>query len=235
MSVKAISVIFSACVASGVPVQAASSIQISYLNRDSQLHAKSADVVDHYIDTVLAESQKVASRDRKKIAAFRARLGEYKTLQAGWDGEVGAVPDLVLIDNLSVLFEEIVLSGFAVPDPAISSDGEIGLYWRKNGIFAEVTIDGPGEYSYFAKTKDGRNFFAEELTVASGIHQDLKSLIDRLSPRKQKTQVGVVKKRAALDSFLDDKTFPEREGSGSFFDGGLFLDMEMYSPGLACR
>lgn len=235
MSVKAISVLFSACVASGVPVQAASSIEISYLNRDSQLHAKSADVVGHYIDTVLAESQKVASRDRKKIAAFRARLDEYKTLQAGWDGEVGVVPALVAVDDLSTLFDEVVLAGFSVPDPAISSDGEVGLYWRIDGVFAEITIDDPGEYSYFAKTAQGKRFFAEELTIASGIDQDLKLLIEGLSPKKKVVQSEVIKKRPVLDSFLDQGIFPESDSSEGFSGAGVFYNMDMYSPGLACR
>ncbi|MGH6919860.1 MAG: hypothetical protein ACREJ0_19405, partial [Geminicoccaceae bacterium] len=37
-----------------------------------------------------------------------------------------------------------------LPYPQIGADGEVGLYWRTEEVYAEVSFYGDGNYSYYA-------------------------------------------------------------------------------------
>jgi hypothetical protein len=177
MSAKAFSVLFQACIASGVPVHPASLVQTSYLNRHEKPYAQNIGTINHYIDTVLAGSQKVANRNSKKVSAFRARLDEYADLVSGWDGDEGVAPSGEALRNMRALFDYIVTGGYPIPDPAISSEGEVGLYWRQNSIYINLEVGESGEYSFYGQDAKGGVKFIDELPISAGLSSEVVSFI----------------------------------------------------------
>jgi hypothetical protein len=77
-------------------------------------------------------------------------LQSYMHLPDGWDGydgipaTLGAVRDA--LDFLCLRPDDIPL-----PYPQLGPDGEVGLYWRTEEVFAEISFYGDGEYSYHAR------------------------------------------------------------------------------------
>ena len=87
---------------------------------------------------------------------LHAELLAYLDLPEGWNGYEGeptsfeAVTDA--IDFLTMRPDDIPL-----PYPQIAPDGEVGLYWRVDEVYAEVGFYGDGECSYYARyTPAGR-------------------------------------------------------------------------------
>ncbi len=80
---------------------------------------------------------------------LHAELLAYLDLPEGWNGYEGepASFDAVIdaIDFLKMRPDDIPL-----PYPQIAPDGEVGLYWRVDEVYAEVGFYGDGECSYYA-------------------------------------------------------------------------------------
>lgn len=237
MSASALTLFMSVCAATGMvssrSIDAFSSSVFPDTYKEFIGGTASGEVFD-LIDYEAVKKQIDGLSEREKIAAFRIRLDEYKSLREGWDGDAGIAPLPSLVDDLSALFEEVVSSELSIPDPAISSDGEVGIYWRKDGFFAEITIDGAGEYSYFAKTADGKRYFAEELEVAAGIDQELLSLVEVLSSKRVRRLASARNQAPVRDSYFDEKVFSGRS-VGSSCGGNLFQSMGMRSSAAACQ
>lgn len=153
-------------------------VPLSYL-QNSRVHPSASTSVRSVIDiSAVDRANKDSARD-KKIYAFQSRLEEYRHLNPGWDGELGTCPEIEHVNNLSTLLEIVVRENLPVPDPAISSEGEVGLYWRKDGFFVEITIDDPGIYSYIAYTNEGAKVYGEGLSVDEGIDDGILELISK--------------------------------------------------------
>ena len=80
---------------------------------------------------------------------LHAELLAYLDLPEGWNGYEGepASFDAVIdaIDFLTMRPDDIPL-----PYPQIAPDGEVGLYWRVDEVYAEVGFYGDGGCSYYA-------------------------------------------------------------------------------------
>lgn len=151
---------------------------LSYLH-NSRVHPSSSTSARSVIDfSAVDRSNKLSARE-KKIDAFQSRLDEYRRLNSGWDGELGECPETEHVNDLSSLLQIVIRDNLPVPDPAISSGGEVGLYWSKDGLFVEITIDEPGIYSYIAYTKEGEKFYEEGLSVGEGIDDGILGLISQ--------------------------------------------------------
>ena len=93
----------------------------------------------------LARRREPSADDR-----LHARLLSYLDLTDDWDGYGAASPsiDAVLdaVDFLVIRPRDIPL-----PFPQITSDGEVGLYWRTGEVHVEVGFYGDGDLSYYAR------------------------------------------------------------------------------------
>ncbi len=81
---------------------------------------------------------------------LHAELLTYLDLPEGWNGYEGepASFDAVIdaINFLTMRPDDIPL-----PYPQIAPDGEVGLYWRVDEVYAEVGFYGDGQCSYYAR------------------------------------------------------------------------------------
>lgn len=76
-------------------------------------------------------------------------LLSYIDLPEGWDG-YHAVPASLdaVVDAFTFLSARP--SDILLPFPQLSSDGEVGLYWRTHEVYAEAGFYGDGLFSYYA-------------------------------------------------------------------------------------
>jgi len=95
-----------------------------------------------------------------------AELAEYAALSDGWDGDMAVAPNPRHLANARALLQ-IVPGGVPFPKPMLSSDGEIGLYWRSADAFADIVVHPDDVFSLYVKelNGDGREVFLEGLPI----------------------------------------------------------------------
>lgn len=112
------------------------------------------------------------------LQLIAAELAEYGGLPEGWDGDVAVAPNPRDVANAQALLE-IVPGGVPFPKPMLSSDGEVGLYWRSADAFADIVVHAGDVFSLYVKelTGDGHEVFLERLPIT---HASRSALADSL-------------------------------------------------------
>ncbi len=81
---------------------------------------------------------------------LHAELLTYLDLPEGWNGYEGEPVSFdAVIDAINFL--TMRPDDIPLPYPQIAPDGEVGLYWRVDEVYAEVGFYGDGECSYYAR------------------------------------------------------------------------------------
>lgn len=76
-------------------------------------------------------------------------LRQYERLEAGWDGgENDIAPSRATIDE-AIQFVENLPPFVALPEPMVSNDGEVGLFWHSDDLYLDVGFRGCGECSFY--------------------------------------------------------------------------------------
>lgn len=113
-------------------------------------------------------SPSYASTDNaiNRIDWLRSELLTYKSLQAGWDGEDSAPAHLAHIDAAAAILDWLP-AGIPLPKPMLSSDGEVGLYWRNSNFLADAVIEDDAHFSLFIRSLgDGnREVFISSIAI----------------------------------------------------------------------
>ena len=110
-------------------------------------------------------------------------LISYVGLSKDWDGR-GAVPPTfeAVLDSLALAMMRP--KDICLPYPQISSDGEVGLYWHSESVFAEIGMSGDGKYTYYARatSADGTidEYGRDDCDLSSGWPEDLLLVLNKL-------------------------------------------------------
>jgi hypothetical protein len=139
-------------------------------------------------DEAVAEGFRDPEEQREELPSREDRLYgkllSFKDLPAGWDG-YNAPParlDAIVeaIDFLAARPDDIPL-----PYAQLSADGEVGLYWKTDDVFADIGFYGNGEYSFYARVqpKGGapEEFWRDQCQVARSWNDDLLKVLNRIS------------------------------------------------------
>ena len=110
--------------------------------------------------TELAPQRVALDSDPTPANKLDATLLSYKDLPHGWDGEEGVPPSLNAVSD-AINFLAKKPEDISLPYPQIAADGEVGLYWHKDEVFAEVGFYGDGTYSYYARYSRAGNIIDE--------------------------------------------------------------------------
>lgn len=119
-----------------------------------------------------------ADESRPSLAidpAYRSsfdELKEYFLLNAGWDGYEAAAPNKLAIQHAMSLLSIAWEHQLPPPRAMVSPTGEVGLYWRHGGCYAELGIDGSDSFYWFVEEGDA-GAGAEVHPVVAGLPQDL--------------------------------------------------------------
>lgn len=97
------------------------------------------------------------SIEKPHLPELHPLLGEiqsYRTMPPNWDGYDGIPVHEQVIKDACKFLELFPFNygdrPIALPLPAPSGDGEMGLYWKNDTAFAEVSFNGNGKISFFA-------------------------------------------------------------------------------------
>jgi hypothetical protein len=90
----------------------------------------------------------------------------WRQLSSRWDGEDAEAPELQSIDD-AVKFARM-LGAQADAQPMLHVNGHAGLFWRDDGLYADIEFLGSGRIAYFIekngdKHKGMVNFVAKEM------------------------------------------------------------------------
>lgn len=103
-------------------------------------------------------------KDIKSVPSEFDRLeGEitnYLRLENNWDFENGITPKLNIVKTTLDLLNKIQEFNLPLPRPMLDGDGEISLYWKKDKIYIELSIDKDNLYSYLVD--NGNSPYSED-------------------------------------------------------------------------
>jgi hypothetical protein len=81
-------------------------------------------------------------------------LRQYELLENGWDGAEDDIgPSRVAIDE-AINFVENLPPFVDLPEPMVSSDGQVGFFWHDANIYLDIGFRGRGECTFFGKFGD---------------------------------------------------------------------------------
>lgn len=86
----------------------------------------------------------------QRTAALYAEMVSYRALTAGWDGLGSIAPIPGSIDS-ALAFLALLPDTVALPETTASADGEVGFYWKSQGVYIDVGFPAPGRISYYAE------------------------------------------------------------------------------------
>ena len=113
-----------------------------------------------------------------------ATLLSYLALPEGWDGYQGSpVPQEAVED--AMFFASLRPADIRIPYAQVSSTGEVGLYWREEGVHAEVFFEGNGTYYYYASwtDADGNEIerYKDDCKISDGWSEGLLEVLGNLN------------------------------------------------------
>lgn len=65
-----------------------------------------------------------------------------------------------------------------MPDIGIADDGEVNFAWDQRGIYLDLGFYGDGTYSYYGKSRDGKEFLEDDLAPSDGLTSELRRIIN---------------------------------------------------------
>lgn len=92
-------------------------------------------------------------------------VASYSDLEPEWDGYAAEPANADSITEAR-LFISSLPTGYPVPRSTLASDGEISLYWDRNGKYLEASFPGDGTYHYIL-TAPGVRFGSKDLHVTT--------------------------------------------------------------------
>jgi len=104
----------------------------------------------------LSETNRSFSPDHRfafipdRLVPLLGELTSFQSLQNGWDGPDSVAPSADVID-LARKFLMNLPGDISLPDTTVSADGEVGFYWKADGVYIDVGFPTDGRISYYAE------------------------------------------------------------------------------------
>jgi hypothetical protein len=99
-------------------------------------------------------------------------------LRDGWDGPGSLAPSSEVIDSAR-RFLMLLPAHVTLPDVTVSGDGEVGLYWKSDGVYIDVGFPSAGRISYYAEAHGKVARFAGPFG-GKALFQDLLDVIENI-------------------------------------------------------
>lgn len=131
-------------------------------------------------------SKSAQSHRQTRQSHLADEIASYANLEVDWDGRNSPPPLKGAIDNALLFLKR--LPGTALPNgPLLETNGEVGLYWKEDGIYVDVTFDENHIY-YFAEIKlmGGDPFIAKGIlpySAEAALPPDLATAVELLVSR----------------------------------------------------
>jgi hypothetical protein len=123
------------------------------LKQDSNYYTSVKKTATTYSDLLV----KSEYNDFKKL---EGELYSYLELDENWDGYGGTIPDKELINSCQEIIEKLKKLGLNAPKPMLTGSGEVGLYWKDDTTYIELSFEEEDTFSYIID--NGKNIVGEE-------------------------------------------------------------------------
>lgn len=99
-------------------------------------------------------------------------IKDYINLEEDWDGYGGIPPMKEIVVTATNLVSKLKMEEIKVPKPMLSGSGEIGLYWKNDSMYIEITIDEPQKYSLYIE--EGSSYSGKiDIDIADNLPEEL--------------------------------------------------------------
>jgi hypothetical protein len=109
------------------------------------------------------ETDRLTTPQERLVGELRG----WALLAANWDGEGVAAPNGHSLKE-AVSFVRLLGDGVALPEPMLHATGHAGLFWKKDGFYADIEFLGDGRLAYYIECQGGKhkgvlNFDSKEM------------------------------------------------------------------------
>lgn len=129
-------------------------------------------------ETGAAQNNGARRQVSQRTVALHNELVSYRALEAGWDGVGSVAPSRGVIGS-ALAFLSLLPDTVSLPETSVAADGEVGFFWKAQGVYIDVGFPAPGRISYYASAHgliardagpfDGSTISQELLTVISRV------------------------------------------------------------------
>ena len=102
----------------------------------------------------VAKSVQVAANDPFRATTAREQLigeiREWALWQDNWDGEGSERPITSSLKD-ATLFVNLMPGDMPLPEPMLNATGTAGLYWKRDGLYADVEFLGNRRVAYYVE------------------------------------------------------------------------------------
>jgi hypothetical protein len=85
------------------------------------------------------------------------------------------------IEDAEDLLWRLVAAKLPFPVLRLAEDGEINFSWRKAGAHIDLGVYGDGNFSFYARTSEGREFTEDAIAVADGLPAQLAAILRQMA------------------------------------------------------
>lgn len=117
--------------------------------------------------------------DISPSARLIGKLTSYLELDDGWDGYSGERPSEVAVTD-AIQFIQKLRTGLKSAIPMVSSDGEVGLFWKDQENYIDIGFYGDGLYSLYAKLSNGDELLLDDVDINEEINDQLSDALRAL-------------------------------------------------------
>lgn len=104
-----------------------------------------------------------------RLDALRHTPGAERRSDAVWPSERA-------FDEARAFAGSLPRTGLPAPSIGLADDGEVNFLWKGDGVHIDLGFYGTGVYSYFARGKDGQEYFGENVPAATALPDEITAL-----------------------------------------------------------
>ncbi len=106
----------------------------------------------------------------ERLAELRSLPEEQRWPGADWPTEEAFQDGRRFTERLPVPLK-------AAPHISLADDGEVNFAWSQNGMWVDLGFYGTGTLSFYARDKDGKELFGDDIPVMSPLPYELRALL----------------------------------------------------------
>ncbi len=91
-----------------------------------------------------------------------------------WPGAVWPSPRA--FEDARAFVRRLPDAAIPAPDIGLADDGEVNFLWKADGVHIDLGFYGTGDYSFFARGRDGRELDGENVPAAAGLRSEVVAL-----------------------------------------------------------
>lgn len=103
-------------------------------------------------------------------------IRSYRAYEDDWDGYGGKAPFNATVED-TITFLRLFPDKFAFPYSGLAGDGQISLFWKQDNIFIELSFNGDGMYSCFARDSKGSDYYCDSVSVVDPLPIEIENII----------------------------------------------------------